>query len=155
MRTHCGVWRNGDLIIHRNVVDIDVINMHGVTFLTDRRILLNGMNIAIAASGQPMVADVNLPADHDRARGANPHRDIAGVSGNVEINRPADLQGFFEGALWRTGESSSSEQCGQRDRYREPRGERQRVLLEFIHSAVTPQVSYRPRAGLDTCPPSR
>src|SRR5947209_2004891 len=59
-RADGGVDRNGDFVINRNVVVIHVINVNVVPALVDGRILFDGVNVIIAPSAEPAVANEYL-----------------------------------------------------------------------------------------------
>ena len=88
--------RHDDFIVHRNIVRIHVINVNAVALLPQRRMLLNFAYVRVPVSEQPVVSDVDLAADRNRARRTAPHNDVAGVSLYFQFHRPADLKGFLE-----------------------------------------------------------
>ena len=88
-----------------------------------RWILLDGVHVIVPPSHQPVVANVNFPVNDDLARRrVGMYLNVAGMSENFQIDGTAYVQGPVEGALWVRSQSHSGQQCGHRDRNRQPRG---------------------------------
>src|SRR5258708_37344105 len=116
MTSYRGVGRRGYLVVHGNVALVHIVDVDAVAFLPQGRMLLNLVNIALAIAHEPVVADINLAANDDRARAAAAYRNVAGAGLNIEIYRAANRQRPLKRAL-RCGSESrrGCEQHGQRD----------------------------------------
>src|SRR5208282_1651116 len=99
VRAHRGVFGHGDFIVHRNVADVHDIDADAVAFLPWRWMLFNVAYIRLPAAEQPMISDVNLPANRHRSRRPAPHNDVSGAGLHLQIHRPGHSKSFLEMSL--------------------------------------------------------
>ena len=63
-----GIGGHTDLVIDRDVAQVHIIDVNAVAILADRRMLLDLVDVGVAVAHQPVVADIDLSADHHRSR---------------------------------------------------------------------------------------
>ena len=63
-----GIGGHRDLVVDRNVFACHVVNVNAVAILPQRRMLLDLVNVGFAAARQPVITDINLPANKHRSR---------------------------------------------------------------------------------------
>src|SRR5579864_67601 len=64
-RAHRRIRWHGDLVVHRDIAHVHVVDMNSVSFLAQWRVLLNFADVALPPSEQPAVANVDLAANEN------------------------------------------------------------------------------------------
>src|SRR5579864_1649657 len=157
VRTQSRIGGNGDVVVHRNVAFVHVIDVDVVAFLAEGRVLLDLADVGLTPSEEPAVADKDLSPNHNRAGRPGAHGDVARACEHFQIRRAADRECLLESAL--RGRSEGDGRCEQNPGSDQKRAGYSRTGIlastRIIHSVGTPQVSYPRRAGQDTCLRSR
>src|SRR5262249_14362114 len=95
---------NGNFVIDRDVVVVDVVDPYGATALVHGRIIFNLFHVALAAVAEPaapLVANMDVAYDGDSARRARSDGHVAGVRVRFQDDRAGNVEAAFEASLFR------------------------------------------------------
>src|ERR1019366_6213543 len=98
MGTNRGVLGDGDFVVDRNVVEIDVVDADAVAVLANWRIVLQILHRRLVVAAEPRIARVDLGMNRNRARSTVPDGDVAGASKHFEIDGATDLERTVKGS---------------------------------------------------------
>src|SRR5208337_1077499 len=98
MGTNRGVLWDGDVVVDRNVGEIDVVDANAVAVLPNRRMVLQLLHLRLVVAAEPGIARVNLAMNRDRARSTVADGDVAGASKHFEVDRATDLERAVKGS---------------------------------------------------------
>src|SRR5208282_1710390 len=105
-----GVFRDGDFVVDRNVVNVHVVDANAVPVLANGRIRLQLLHLRLVIAAEPGIARLNLGMNRNHARGAGTHGDVTRASQHFKIDVATDLERTVKGSDDRSEGSQRSSQ---------------------------------------------